>query len=211
MSVYSLLMEKLNQKVHVISDFDLVERLRFGDEVAFEMLYDRYKTQIAQNLLRLLKSESMVEDLLHDLFLKIWENRSQLDQNLSFRAYLYRIAHNMVIDFFRKAAKIKSFEKHLAVNQNLSYTHIEEIFDDHQKRDFLNKILESLSPQSRLVFKLCKLEGKSYEEISNLLGISVNTISNHLVKANKHIRAQLSGSSYFQCLIAILIASAVRF
>lgn len=180
----------------MISESELVARLKQDDEKAFELLYHEYKHQIAPNLLRLLKSASVAEDLLHDLFLKIWENRAQLDQEQSFRAYLFRIAHNMVIDFFRKAARSRTYQEHLALNASLSYSHIEEMLDDHRKREFLHHALESLSPQSRLVFKLCKLEGKSYEEIGRLLQISTNTVSNHLVKASRHIKLHLANSAH---------------
>lgn len=189
----------------MISESELVARLKQGDEKAFELLYHEYKYQIAPNLLRLVKSVSVAEDLLHDLFLKIWENRAQLDEAQSLRAYLFRIAHNMVIDFFRKAARNRTYQEHLATNASLSYSHIEEMLDSHQKREFLDRALESLSPQSRLVFKLCKLEGKSYEEISSLLQISTNTVSNHLVKASKHIKLYLSNSAHLPYLIAIVL------
>ena len=189
----------------IISESELVARLKQGDEKAFELLYHQYKYLIAPNLLRLVKSESVAEDLLHDLFLKIWQNRGQLDPEQSLRAYLFRIAHNMVIDFFRKAARNKSYQEHLVINANLSYSHIEEMMDDRQKQAFLHQALETLSPQSRLVFKLCKLEGKSYDEISQLLKISPNTVSNHLVKATKHIRLHLADPANLPYLIAIIL------
>nr|WP_226904993.1 RNA polymerase sigma-70 factor [Pedobacter schmidteae] len=191
----------------MISESELVSRLKQGDEKAFELLYHQYKRQIAPNLLRLLKSTAVAEDLLHDLFLKIWENRADLDQEKSLRAYLFRIAHNMVIDFFRKAARNKTYEQHLAVNANLTYSHIEEMLDDHQKREFLDRALETLSPQSRLVFKLCKLEGKSYHEISELLQISPNTVSNHLMKATRHLKLYLSNSAHLPYLITLILIS----
>lgn len=193
----------------LISEAELVARLKQGDEQAFASLYHQYKFQIAPNLLRLVKSASIAEDLLHDLFLKIWENREQLDPEQSLRAYLFRIAHNMVIDFFRKAARNKTYQEHLMLNANLSYSHIEEMMDDHQRQAFLSKALETLSPQSRLVFKLCKLEGKSYEEISQLLQISTNTVSNHLVKANKHLKSHLDNPANLPYLIALILIPAL--
>ena len=71
------------------------------------------------------------------------------------------------------------------------YEHIEEMLLRKENNHLLQKAIDSLSPQRQLVFRLCKLEGKSYDEVSQQLGISTSTISDHIVKANKTIREYL--------------------
>lgn len=181
------------------SDLPYVIRLKQGDVTAFEHLYTVHKFKIAQNLLRLLKSEQLAEDFLHDLFIKIWENRAKIDPGRSFRSYMFRIAGNMAFDFFRAAAKDRRLQERLIANHSGSYMHVEESVIDKERKNLLGAAIQDLPPQCRLVFRLCKIEGRSYQEVSTLLGISPNTINNHLGKAKKKIREKLekeSGMAY---------------
>ncbi|GAA4781510.1 RNA polymerase sigma-70 factor [Olivibacter ginsenosidimutans] len=171
------------------AESERLARLKAGDQSAFEWFYHQYKYPLAANLLKLVKSEEVAEDILHDLFLKIWEGREHIDINRSFKAYLYRIATNMVTDFYRKVSRNKAYQQFLEKNSSNSYLHIDELIDQKQKQELMEKALNELSPQCQLVFKLCKLEGRSYEEVSQMLQISPNTISNHLVKASKKVKA----------------------
>src|SRR5690606_5278188 len=86
---------------------DLLCRLRDGDEEAFGVIFHRYKGPLTHRLLYLLKSETLTQDVLQDLFLKVWGQRSTIDIDKSFRSFLYRIAENMVFDLFRKVKKEK--------------------------------------------------------------------------------------------------------
>lgn len=188
-----------------ITDRDLIIRLKADDIIAFEALYNKYKFHVATNLLRLVKSETVAEDLLHDLFIKIWENKQLIDPDQSFKSYLFRIAHNMVIDFFRKAARDQKLQQHILLNSSLIYSHIEEMLHDKEKRFLLEKAMDELPPQCRLVFQLCKIEGRSYEEVSEMLQISTNTISKHLVKARKQIKALLLKEPSFTYFLLIIL------
>lgn len=74
----------------------LLLQLKSGDERAFEILYNNYKFRIAGNLFKLLKSDDLVKEILQELFFKIWEVRTQIDPEKSFKSYLFRIAENLV-------------------------------------------------------------------------------------------------------------------
>jgi len=183
-----------------------VIRLQSGDVEAFEWLYNNYKYQVTANLLKLLKSPQMVEDMLHDIFLKIWENRADIDPNRSFGAYLYRIASNMVTDSYRKSCRNRDYRDYLVTVSEISYQHIDQLLDDKERKELLDKALQKLSPQCRQVFELCKIEGRSYQEVSDLLNISPNTISTHLTRANKKMQLFLTDPvnlPYFLLLIWI--------
>jgi len=90
--------------------------------------------------------------------------------------------------FFRKAARDKSIESQLIASSTANYTIIEEFISAEENLAILQKAIESLPPQRQQVFRLCKLEDKSYKEVSELLGISVSTISDHIVKGTKSVR-----------------------
>jgi len=104
------------------TDPELVALLKQGDQTAFEQLYRNYSVRILKRLVRLLKDEETAKEILQDVYLKIWEKREGLDPEQSFRSFLFRMAENMVMDFFRKAASNKKMMDHLiAVSTELYY------------------------------------------------------------------------------------------
>lgn len=164
-----------------------IRRLNAGEMAAFEWLYNTYKYQLATNLLKLVKSPHVAEDILHDVFVKVWENRANIDPDRSFAGYIYRIAANKVADFYRKISHDQNYQNYLIEIQDTVYQHIDELLDNKYRRELIAKALKELPPKCRTVFELCKIEGRSYEEVADLLQISPNTISNHLNRANKKI------------------------
>lgn len=170
----------------------LVLQLKSGSTAAFETLYHAYKLRIAGNLYRLLKSDELAEELMQEFFLKIWENRSKIDPEQSFRSYLFRVSENMVFDFFRKASRDEKLREQLKANYIELYTHIEEGLVLKENRMRLSEAIALLPPQRREIFILCKLEGKSYKEVSEILGISTSTINNQLLQANKFLKRMLN-------------------
>lgn len=177
------------------SDQELTLLLKDGDEPAFVELYNRYKLRILGNLIKLLRSEDLALELSQDLFLKIWDTRKQLDPEKSFRSYIFRISENMVMDFFRRAARNKKLQAQMMVAQSELYSHIEENIIQAQESKRFEQAIALLPPQRKQVFTLCKLEGKSYQEVSELLGISTSTVSDHLLKATRFLKAKMNTSS----------------
>jgi len=187
----SYLIENQSTKVQTVSSSDEKEwllLLKQGNEQAFEKIYNLYSPRLFGNIFRMVKSESTAEEILQDTFLRIWYNRASIDLDKSFRSYLFRIAENNVYDFFRKATRDKKIRARLFAAATEEYEHIEEIIYQKENAFLLQKAIDSLSPQRQQVFRSIKLDNKSYDEVSRLLGISVSTISDHIVKANKAIR-----------------------
>ena len=170
---------------------EVLMRLLKGDELAFEKIYREYSPRLYGKLFKLLKSVPHTEEILQDVFLKVWEYRASIDPEKSFRAFIFKIAENKVYDFFRKNSRNKKFETELIALSTTNFQVLEEFVSDDVKTVMLEKAIQTLPPQRQQVFRLCKLEGKSYKEVSELLGISVSTISDHIVKATKAIRAYL--------------------
>lgn len=101
----------------------LVERLKNGDQQAFMEIYHQLKDSLAYKLLKLVKSEVLVQELLQDLFLKIWVNRDKIDTDKSFIAYIHTVAQHIVIDFLgRQIGKRKFWMKSKIVI--LNFIHI---------------------------------------------------------------------------------------
>lgn len=184
---------------------ELLLLLLNGNEQAFEKIYRLYSSRLYGNLLKLVKSETEAQEILQDVFLKIWENRQNIDIEKSFRSYLFKIAENKVVDFFRKVARDKKREAELISLATNEYVPVEELLQSDEKTALLQKAIYSLPPQRQQVFRLCKLEGKSYKEVSEQLGISVSTISDHIVKATKSIRDYFENNE--QALLSLFIVA----
>lgn len=185
-------------------DRELVKQLKRGDIQAFELLYHRYKRPVSSGILRLVRSVPVTEDLVHDLFVKVWNNRGRLDEDRSFRAYMYRMSENMAIDFFRKAAQDLKFRDYVVSNAAAGYSHIEEELDSKEKKHLLTQAMAILPPQCRLAFTLCKLEGKSSEEAATQLNVSPHTISNHLARASKLMKKFLLANAHDASTLSLI-------
>ncbi|WP_407428085.1 RNA polymerase sigma factor, partial [Arcticibacter sp.] len=125
----------------------------------------------------------------------------------SFQAFLYTIAQNLVYDYLRKAASDRRMAAHLLLNSINYYMHTEEALSEKETSRVLHVALNRLSPQQRQVFTLCKLEGKSYEEAGQILGITTATVNSHIVKSTRFIRTylvkNLELSIWILCLLKV--------
>lgn len=166
----------------------LLSQLKKGDSNAFGSLYDLYSRMLLSNIIHMVKDQEVAKELLQDLFLKVWEKRESIDVEKSFKSFLFTIAKNKVYDYLRKVALDKKLTRELIANTIESYSHTEELLSFKEKNACLNQAIEALSPQSRQVYQLSKIEGLSHKEISERLGISVSTVNNHIVKSSKAVR-----------------------
>lgn len=186
---------------------DIVSELREGNEHAFEKIYHLYSPRLYGKLVKLVKSDSHAQEILQDVFLKLWEYKKSIDPEKSFRSFLFKIAENKVYDFFRKAARDKTLELELIASCSANFNMIEEYTPVEENLIILQKAIEMLPPQRQQVFRLCKLEGKSYKEVSELLGISVSTISDHIVKGTKFIRDYFDNNNSSLTFLVIILLS----
>jgi len=182
----------------------LINQLQQGSEQAFTQLYDKFSKQLYRNILGLVKDVDIAQELLQDLFLKIWESREHINPEKSFKSFLYKVAENLVYAHFRKIAKDNRIIARLVISSVEFDTNAEDAIITKENHYLLKKAIEHLSPQRKHIYTLCKLEGKSYEEVSSELGISVSTISDHIVKANKAVKKHFYLN---QNIAVILIAS----
>ena len=183
----------------------LVAQLKNGNEKAFEKLYEKYSGGIYGFSLKLLKSTDFAEEVVQDVFLKVWNTRNDLDINLNFKSFIYTIAKNQSLNILKRASN------DLNLRDQLLYT--QETFSTSTKDNLLTKEYEtvkrnainSLSQGRRRIFLMSREEGLSYEEIAKNLGISVNTVKTQMKTALKNIRKHLSKHGDMDFLIFHII------
>ncbi|HEX7757159.1 MAG TPA: sigma-70 family RNA polymerase sigma factor [Niabella sp.] len=192
-----------------INESELLKRLREGDARAFEQVYQLYAAMLAYKLHKLVKIPAVVEELHQDIFLKLWNSRSNLAATTNLKAYLFTIARNTAIDFYRKASKDKELEKQLVYHMSKAYDHIEPLINSKETLAALDHLISLLPPQRQRVFRLIKLEGKSYEEASAFFGVSISTIKDHMAKSADFLKGQLS-KKYPDLLFGLVISMLFR-
>lgn len=170
----------------------LVQKMVLGDEFAFKILFEKYKNPLYNFSLKLTKSEDLAEEIVHDVFLKVWRLKEQINPDLSFHALLYKITKNESLNFLKKAASDLSLKRRLLLYFEKFHNETEDyvIYSDYE--DIAMKAIRLLPPQQQLVYKLSRLDGKSHEEISEELQLSKGTVKNHMGLALKFIKKYLS-------------------
>src|SRR5690606_31428844 len=173
----------------------VLTKLKSGDLDAFSQIYEHYKFQITANIIRIVKSEELAVDLVQELFVKVWVNRERIDLDRSFRSYLYTIASHLISDELRKSKRDKKVEAQLMAFSSEVYSHVEENLIRHEDLASIRLAISKLPKQCGAVFVLHKIEGKTYQQIGELLGISKSTVKGHIIRANKFLKEELKENS----------------
>lgn len=177
--------------VEPFDEKELLALLQLGDVTAFTQLYHQYSGKIYYNVLRMVKDEHSAEEIVQDLFTRVWQKRNLLKEDTNFAAFLYRVGQNLVIDFFRKLQRDRLLYANFKAIASESYSHIEEDLLYRESEGLLNEAMKLLSPQQQKVYKHCKIDGLSYKEAAALMGISVHTIKEYLSRANHIVQTYM--------------------
>lgn len=185
----------------------LTEQLKAGSREAFHLLYDVYAPKIHAFALSYLKTESDAEELLQELFLKLWEMRAGLDSSKNIKSFLFKICINLIYDMIRRKNIEQAYLNFAAKNDqtNNDSTWHEVIYNDMLVN--LNQLIAGMPDQRQRIFKLSKEEGLSNEEIALQLGLSKRTVENQLYRAVSFLKEKLGKSSLPGLLIFFLYCS----
>ena len=167
----------------------LLSELSSGKEDAFDKVYNHYLHSIYSFVIKFVKSPELTKDLTQEIFIRIWENRSRLSKVKSFRAYLFVTARNHVLNFLREASSSNVILTEI-INSYASPQGANEMISKEYEQ-WLHNVLESMSPQMRAVFKLCREQNKNYDEVADLLQITKNTVKKHMVRSMRVIKGRL--------------------
>ena len=167
-------------KHNVEGDKFLVKELIHGNEKAFRKLFDSYRNDLYKFSLSMVCSEEHAEEIVQDVFMKIWIKRGSLNPEMSFKSYLFTITRNKTIKFLKKAANNRKLREAVFYGKqkfvNSTDLYVRELELEALKKEALDK----LSPKRRIIFEMSRNENKSYEEIADELGISISTVRNQM-------------------------------
>ena len=170
----------------------LLRQVAERNEQAFRQLFDHYRDRLFQYIFGIVKSKEVTEELVMDVFLKIWLGKEVVSQIENFDAFLFRVAYNKSIDFLRKAARDGQFRDLLWNDTQLAGgAGADQKVITREYEEVLREALLKLSPQRRLVYYLSREKGFSHVDIARQLQLSKHTISNHIVESQRFIRSYL--------------------
>ncbi|MBV7533729.1 RNA polymerase sigma factor [Chitinophaga sp. sic0106] len=176
---------------NLLSEADLCELLAQGNESAYEELYSRYWKKVYKIALTYLKQSHEAEDLVQNVFIKLWLKRNALAGISSFDAWLRVVARNEVISYMRKQElPTVAIEAGWELRADESHTP-HKLTVSRESTTLINNAIEQLPPQRRQVFKLSREEGLTYDQIASRTGIVRETVKKHIVRALVSIRQYL--------------------
>lgn len=173
----------------VLSDIQLIDRLKLDDETALAAIYKKYWALLYTSAYHVLKDGHACEDIIQELFIKLWNNRYQIQITFSLRAYLYASIRYEVYRQIRKGpVRADIFD------EALSYIHSPDAYDSMEYKELnirVSSIVNTLPEKCREVYKLSREDCLSHKEIASQLNISTKTVENHLTKALRHLRTSI--------------------
>lgn len=177
-----------------IDDFSdnttLIESLRNGDESAYTYLIDAYHHKLCVYANSLVKNVYSAEDIVQNVFIKVWEQRTRLKSDHAIKSFLYKLVYNEFIDLYRKNQSLFSLEKSY-------YDALNGIVQEEDSEAFqrilnaVNKEIQNLPPKCKEVFILSKKEGLTNIEIAEHLDVSIKTVEAQITKAFSILRSSL--------------------
>lgn len=185
-----------------LSDLELILLWQKGEELAFEVIYKRYAVQLLSIAYRKVGERDIAEDIVQEVFITLLRNKDSANTITSLFAYLYVTLKNKILDAYRRDVVQKKYAQQVNLRfeeeDNSPYFQIET--RDLEKK--LESEIEKLPPQCGKVFRLSRQKHLSNKEIALQLGISENTVEQHMRKALRILRGNLL---YYEKSIMLLI------
>jgi RNA polymerase sigma-70 factor (family 1) len=176
---------------NVENDKELLELLARDSEYAFAVLFDKYRKPVYNSALLFLKDTTAAEEIVQEVFLRVWQKRKDLGEISYINSFIKTIAYNLMVDQFRKSILEKDYKKQLAREISLVEDTDHRIRSDESVR-LLQAAIATLPPRQKQVYELARIKGLSQEEIAVLLSISRNTVKVHMTAALQSIRSYLA-------------------
>ena len=180
----------------VMSTQNLWQKVKKGNIKAFETLYKSYFPSLCLYSYGLIPDEEFVKEIVNDVFLKIWDKRTEIDIQYGIKPYLFRCVHNACLDHMRLKKNIRHYQKSDITNKIMKLAdHDEEyIFQQIALKGLEEDVtmsIDKLPDRCKEIFILSRYELLSYTEISERLNISVNTVKTQISRALDSLRVSL--------------------
>ncbi|AEV99802.1 RNA polymerase subunit sigma-70 [Niastella koreensis] len=177
---------------NLYTDRELLAQVANGDKLAFRQLFDLYKLRLYAFVLQLTHSKVDAEEIVQDVFTKLWESRTSLLHVEYPGKYIYTIARNKTLNHLTRLARDRQLLQQVWLNVSHVDNPTEAILQAQESQRLIDEAISRLSIQRQTIFKLSREQGFTHEEIAARLDLSKSRIKNILVEILKHIKDHLA-------------------
>jgi len=177
-------------------DSNSIRKLISGDECAFTTIYELFGERVYRLAFRFLKDREQSEEIVQEVFIKLWLSKENLDPEGNMWLYLFVITKRLSLNALRKICQSTDLSEKLIRYINDEHNSTEEEVFVRDLEQYAEKIIDKLPRQQKLIFRLSRIEGLSYKEIAELQNISPNTVKNHMIEALKTLRSHFKSTDY---------------
>ncbi|MGV3765814.1 MAG: RNA polymerase sigma-70 factor [Chitinophagaceae bacterium] len=161
---------------------------RMDDQLAYKSLFKNLQPWLYQFAYSFIKSHELAEEIVSDVFIRVWEKRKQLEQIDNLKLYLYVSTKNFSLNYLQKLLKNKTFElDQLSVELKSLYADPEQVLITREMANRVRLAVNQLPPRCKMIFKLVKEDGLKYKEVAELLDISIKTVEAQVTLAVKKL------------------------
>ena len=176
-----------------------------GEQKAFAALFSRYKDRVYTIALTYTENSTIAEEVVQDVFMRVWKNRAKLKEINNFSSWIHVIARNRALTELQKIAREGERREELISYLPTEVSDAEEKVRYNSMEELLEKALTRLSPQQRKVFVLTRLQGHTRTEVAEMLNLAPATVSVHLAIALRSIRAFLTNQLELTALLLFFL------
>lgn len=173
-----------------MSERELIVALKEGDKDSFAAIYKKYYGKVYNFSCLYLTSKCEVEDVVQEVFLKLWNVRAFLKEDEKLTNYLFIITRNFIFNQYRKSFNEKVYKMTIVNGPSETYN-IENKIETKDLKEYIQKLVEELPPRQREVFRMSREEHLTYSEIAERLNISEKTVERHINEALKFLRQNI--------------------
>lgn len=172
-----------------VEDIELMDRMRSGDAVALKLIYNKYWNRLYLSAYNILKDQQICEDIIQEIFIKLWNKRENIEIKVSLKSYLFASTRYEVYRQVRYGSVYEGLFENVydRMETPSEYGNIEH----RELLSQINSIVDKLSTKCKVVYKLSREEQLSHKQIASQLDISPKTVENHLNKALRQLRISL--------------------
>jgi RNA polymerase sigma-70 factor, ECF subfamily len=176
----------------IIRDDNWVRDLNTGDKKAFESIYKCYYSQLYHFLLRYTGSEAVIEDIIQQVFFKIWQNRENIEPRGTLKSYLFSAVRNQALKQIEFDKKLSRVDTEILNNRAVYQKNPEESMQLKELEEAYQTAVEKLPEKRRHIFLMHRQDNLTYKEIAAVLNISVKTVETQISRSLKFLATSLS-------------------